>query len=148
MNPYEDIINLPHHVSPTRPRMPMRDRAAQFAPFAALTGYEDAVEETARLTDEQIELSETQAALLDRKQQILMDALAEHEQPEITVLFFQKDAKKAGGRYVTATGNLKKIDERERTLNLTDGKHIPMEDIADISGEIFREFISCHIEAK
>lgn len=136
MNPYEDIISLPHHVSPVRPQMSMRDRAAQFAPFAALTGYGDAVEETARLTDEKVELSETRQAILDRKLQILIDALAKEEQPGIRITYFQKDGKKAGGRYVTAAGNLKRIDEYGRTLNLTSGECIPMEDIADISEEI------------
>lgn len=140
MSPYEDIIHLPHHVSPARPRMPMRDRAAQFSPFAALTGYGDAVEEAARLTDEKIELSEEQAALLDDKQQILADALAEHEQPEIAVTYFLKDAKKAGGRYVTATGKLKRIDEGERVLVFAGGQRIPFDDVWDITGGLLADF--------
>ncbi len=136
---YEDIINLPHHVSTKRPQMPMSDRAAQFSPFAALTGYEDAVEETARLTDEKIELDESTQDLLDIKQHILMDAIA--EQPEITVTYFKKDDRKAGGKYLTVTGNLKKIDEYERVLVLINGTKIPFDDIADIQGELFRGIV-------
>lgn len=139
MNPYEDIMNLPHHVSATRPRMPMRDRAAQFSPFAALTGYGDAIGETTRITDEKIELDESRQAILEMKQHLLINM--EKEQPEITITYFRKDEKKAGGRYLTVTGRLKRIDEYEHTLNLTDGVRIPMEDIFDIAGEVFREFM-------
>ncbi len=137
MHPYDDIIRLPHHVSKARPQMSMHDRAAQFSPFAALTGYEDAVGEAARLTDEKTSLSEAQQAILDRKQRLLTDALARHEQPDIRITYFQKDAKKAGGSYVTATGSLKRIDAYGRTLNLANGQRIPLKDIADIAGEIF-----------
>lgn len=103
---YEDIINLPHHVSDKRPQMSMWDRAAQFSPFAALTGYDDAVTETARLTDDKIELDESAQATLDMKQHILMETIS--EQPEISVTYFKKDVKKAGGTYLTLTGKLKK----------------------------------------
>ena len=95
MNQYEDIINLPHHVSPTRPQMPMSDRAAQFAPFAALTGYDAAIKETGRLTDEKIELDEEALTALDMKYQFLMDAL--DDAPEVTITYFQPDERKAGG---------------------------------------------------
>ena len=100
---YKDIINLPHHVSSKRPQMPMLDRAAQFSPFPALTGYDDAIHETGRLTDEKIDLSEEEKEALDRKQQILMERLGDH--PALTVTYFVPDAKKSGGAYVTKSGN-------------------------------------------
>ena len=101
---YEDIINLPHHVSKTRPQMSMLERAAQFSPFAALNGYDDAVKETGRLTDERIELGDEERDLLDRKQQYLQEIIA--DRPEITVTFFVPDEKKPGGSYTASTGNL------------------------------------------
>ena len=124
---YEDIINLPHHVSAKRPQMSMLDRAAQFSPFAALTGYDDAIHETGRLTDKKIDLSE----------QILMERLGDH--PALTVTYFVPDAKKSGGAYVTKRGNLKKIDEFERLMMLMDGTKIPLDDVADIESELFRD---------
>ena len=111
---YEDIINLPHHVSKTRPQMSMLDRAAQFSPFAALTGYDAAIKETGRLTDEKIELDEDTKAALDMKQAYLIEMI--DEQPEITIIYFLPDARKVGGAYVTVTGNLKRFDEYERLL--------------------------------
>lgn len=133
---YEDIINLPHHVSKTRPQMSMLDRAAQFSPFAALTGYDAAIKETGRLTDEKQELDEDTKAALDMKQAYLMEMI--DEQPEISVTYFLPDTKKAGGAYATVTGKLKRFDEYERLLILTDGKKIPMDDIADIESDLFR----------
>ena len=103
---YDDIINLPHHVSKTRPQMSMVDRAAQFSPFAALTGYDAAIKETGRLTDEKVNLSEEEKEALDRKQQILMEWLGDH--PALTITFFVPDEKKSGGAYMTKSGNLKK----------------------------------------
>ena len=111
MNQYEDIINLPHHVSPTRPQMPMSDRAAQFAPFAALTGYDAAIKETGRLTDEKIELDEEALTALDMKYQFLMDAL--DDAPEVTITYFQPDERKAGGKYVSQSA----WSERSMTLS-------------------------------
>ena len=133
---FDDIINLPHHVSATRPQMSMLDRAAQFSPFAALTGYDDAIKETGRLTDEKIEMDEDRKAALDMKQAYLIEMI--DEQPEISITYFLPDAKKSGGAYVTVTGNLKRFDEYERLLILTDGKKIPMDDIADIESDLFR----------
>ena len=133
---YEDIINLPHHVSKTRPQMSMLDRAAQFSPFAALTGYDAAIKETGRLTDEKIEMDEDRKAVLDMKQAYLIEML--DEQPEISITYFQPDTKKSGGAYVTVTGNLKRFDEYERLLILTDGKKIPIDDIADIESDLFK----------
>ena len=133
---YEDILNLPHHVSKTRPQMSMLDRAAQFSPFAALTGYDDAIKETGRLTDEKIEMDEDRKAALDMKQAYLIEMI--DEQPEISITYVLPDTKKSGGAYVTVTGNLKRFDEYERLLILTDGKKIPMDDIADIESDLFR----------
>lgn len=133
---YEDIISLPHHVSKTRPQMSMMDRAAQFSPFAALTGYDAAIKETGRLTDEKIEMDEDRKAALDMKQAYLIEMI--DEQPEISITYFLPDTKKSGGAYVTVTGNLKRFDEYERLLILTDGKKIPMDDIADIESDLFR----------
>lgn len=132
---YEDIINLPHYVSLRRPQMPMIDRAAQFSPFAALTGYDDAISETGRLTDEKIDLSEEEKEVLDRKQQFLLEKI--DERPALTVTYFVPDAKKSGGAYVTKSGNLKKIDAIERWMQLTDGTKIPLDDVADIESELF-----------
>ena len=132
---YNDIINLPHHVSSKRPQMPMIDRAAQFSPFAALTGYDDAISETGRLTDEKIDLSEEEKEVLDRKQQFLLEKI--DERPALTVTYFVPDAKKSGGAYVTKSVNLKKIDAIERWVQLTDGTKIPLDDVADIESELF-----------
>lgn len=130
MGKYDDIIDLPHHVSAARPQMPMIDRAAQFMPFRALTGYEDAVHETARLTEERVELTEDEKAVLDGKLQRLADNLASH--PLVTVMYFQPDKKKSGGEYVTTTGQLKKIDDFAGVLILLGGERIVIEDILDI----------------
>ena len=130
MGKYDDIINLPHHVSATRPHMPMIDRAAQFMPFRALSGYEDAVQETARLTDEKIELTEDEKAILDVRLQKLADEIS--SQPKVTVMYFRPDKKKAGGAYLTVTGQLKKIDDYEGALILMGGERILIEDIVDI----------------
>ena len=128
---YDDIIDLPHHVSTTRPHMPMTDRAAQFQPFRALTGYEDAVHETARLTDEKIELTEDEKAILDMRLQKLVDEIS--SQPKVTLTYFQPDKKKAGGAYVAVSGQLKKIDDFESVLILVSGERIRIEDILQIS---------------
>ena len=129
-NRYDEIINLPHHVSTTRPQMPLSDRAAQFAPFAALTGYDSAIKETGRLTDERIELDEEALAALDRKYQLLMDAL--DDEPEVTIIYFQPDERKAGGQYVSATGTVKKVDTFGRRILLQDGTRIPLDSVYDL----------------
>ena len=130
MGRYDDIINLPHHVSATRPQMPMIDRAAQFQPFRALTGYEDAVQETARQTDEPPELTEDEKALLDAKLQKLSDSIDSH--PRVTLTWFQPDKKKPGGAYVITTGELKKIDDYAGALILMGGERLVIEHIVDI----------------
>ena len=132
---YDDIIDLPHHVSVTRPRMSMIDRAAQFSPFAALTGYDAAIKETGRLTDRRIELTEDSRAALDRKQQLLVDNLADH--PEVSVTYFVPDERKSGGAYITVTGSVKKVDDYRRLLILTDGTKIPLDEILDMESDLF-----------
>ena len=129
-NRYDEIMELPHHVSKTRPQMPMSDRAAQFAPFAALTGYDSAIKETGRLTNERIELDEEALTALDRKYQLLMDTL--DEAPEVTIIYFQPDERKAGGQYVSATGTVKKVDTFGRRILLQDGTRIPLDSVYDL----------------
>ena len=132
---YEDIINLPHHVSKTRPQMSMIDRAAQFSPFAALTGYDAAIKETGRLTDEKIEMDEEALNILNMKFQLLVDRLA--DEPEITFTYFKPDERKAGGAYIDVTGKVKKVDDCERLIVMQNGTKMPMDDILNIEGEIF-----------
>lgn len=124
---YEDIIGLPHHVSETRPRMAMIDRAAQFSPFAALTGYDEAVEETARLTDQKLELDETQKE--KNSEQLLFLKENEKSRPDTCVVYFVPDERKAGGAYVTYSGPIKKVDEFEQLLVFLDGIKVPFDDI-------------------
>ena len=130
---YTDILNLPHPTSKKHPRMTRTARAAQFAPFAALTGYNEAVKETARLTDEQLELDDTEKAQLNEKLQLLRQHLP--RQLPITITFFIPDTKKAGGSYQTLTGPVKKIQEYERRLIMTDGTIIPIDAIIGLYGE-------------
>ena len=128
--PYDDIIHLPHHVSQNHPQMPLRDRAAQFAPFAALTGYEAAVGETARLTAERRELDAQEAAELNRR---LTDLAARlKDRPDVTIEYFVPDERKAGGAYVTVTGRVRHISVPEKVLVMEDGTAIPLEDIATV----------------
>ncbi|MBO4492608.1 MAG: hypothetical protein J5944_14765 [Lentisphaeria bacterium] len=128
---YDDIIRLPHHVSQNHPPMPMRDRAAQFAPFAALTGYEAAIEETARLTSERRELDAPEAEELDRRLAALIERLP--DRPEATVEYFVPDERKAGGAYVSVTGRVRHVSLPERTLVMEDGTAIGFEDILSVS---------------
>ena len=135
-NDYDDIINLPHHVSSTRPQMSMIDRAAQFSPFAALTGYDAAIKETGRLTDEKIELDEEALSNLNMKFQILFERL--DEQPEIAITYFKPDETKSGGAYLTTTDKIKKVDEYERIITTAKGTKIPMDDVINLESEIFQ----------
>ena len=132
---YDDIIELPHHVSSRHPRMAPLDRAAQFSPFAALTGHEEAILETARLTEEFIELDEGRKEQINEKLKYLRENQA--GKPEITVTYFQKDIRKNGGAYVTVRGQVKRVDEYECQVILTDGTGIAMEQIFSIEGELF-----------
>lgn len=133
MSEYDDIIDLPRPKSKHEP-MPMSDRAAQFSPFAALTGYGDAIDETARLTDARIELSEEERAELDYKQQYL----ATLDAPTVTVTYFIPDERKSGGAYVTHTGVLKRVDEVERMVVFKDGLRVPLDEVMDIKCEQLR----------
>ncbi len=128
---YDDIINLPHHVSSTRPHMSMQDRAAQFAPFAALTGYKNAVREAARLTEGKVELSEDARVALDLKLRPLADGSMMGK--EVTLTWFQPDRQKSGGVHITTTGILKRVDPYENTVVLADGRRIPIVDILDVA---------------
>lgn len=132
---YDDIINLPHHVSKVHPRMSMYQRAAQFAPFAALTGHDAAIRETARLTNCQIELGDENNEILNRRLAILREHLK--ETPEVAVTFFQPDGRKAGGSYETCTGIIKDIDDYEQKLVMTDGKKIALPSVLDIDSKLF-----------
>ena len=127
---YDDIIHLPHYVSPTRPQMSMHDRAAQFSPFAALTGYDAAIAETGRLTSDRIELTEDELETLNVKYQLLMERL--DDASEVRITYFQPDIYKAGGAYISETGFVKKVDTFERLVHMTNGTIIPMDDIYDI----------------
>jgi len=132
---YDNIINLPRHVSATRPHMTAIDRAAQFSPFAALTGYDAAIKETARLTDERIELDEYMKGALSDRLQIIADRIKEH--PEIAITYFQPDVKKNGGAYVTTIGTIKRIDEFERIVVMSCGTLIPIDEMINIDGQTF-----------
>lgn len=132
---YDDIIHLPHHVSTAHPPMPAADRAAQFSPFTALAGHEAAIRETARLTDERAELDENAKAVLDEKLRMIQEMLPAH--PEITVTYFQPDAKKSGGAYVSVTGRVKKLDLYRQCLLMEDGLRIPLGELYDMDGRIF-----------
>ena len=128
---YKDIINLPHHVSKKHPQMSLEARSAQFAPYAALVGYDGLVRETARLTEEKIEINEEEKELLDNKLQLIRMQIS--EKPEATITYFVKDLRKSGGKYITTVGNVKKIDDYKGTLVMEDGLEIPIVDILKLS---------------
>lgn len=134
-NLYQEIIDLPHHVSKTHPQMPMSDRAAQFSPFAALTGYNSAIRETGRLTEERIELDEEALMALNMRYQLLIDSLK--ESPEVRITYFKPDERKSGGAYLTITGVVKKVDDYKRLITMQDGMIIPLDDVLMIEGELF-----------
>ena len=127
---YGDIINLSHHQSKTHPQMSLYDRAAQFSPFAALTGHEAAIRETARLTEEQVDLDEDKKEELNETLQALIASAAEH--PRVSVTYFKPDDKKTGGEYVTVTGTFQKFRDYERTIVLEDGMSIDCDRIFEI----------------
>ena len=128
---YDEIINLPHHTSKTRPRMSRQNRAAQFAPFAALTGYGDAISEAARLTEAKIELSEADQSILSETLNSLEANLSAH--PSVTITYFRPDERKTGGEYVRITGSIKKIRRFEHDVIMEDGTVIAFEDILEIN---------------
>jgi hypothetical protein len=132
---YDAIIDLPHHVSTRHVPMSALDRAAQFSPFAALTGHEAAIEETARLTETQRDLDDSQLELLDERLQLIRAHLP--EQPLLTFTYYQPDEKKNGGAYLTVTGRVRKILDFEHVIVLEDGTTLPVESLVSIEGELF-----------
>ena len=130
MNNYDDIINLERPISKKHGKMSIADRAAQFAPFAALTGFGAIIKETARLTDKKIELEEGEKEILDEKIKILKSKI--NENPIITITFFEKDLLKEGGKYIKLTGSLKKIDEYTQEIIMLDNSKINIQDISEI----------------
>lgn len=135
--PYEDIVDLPHPVAKNRARMSMIDRAAQFSPFSALSGYDAAIRETARLTEEMSLLDDDSKVILDRKLRTIM------EQPvgkrEAVITYFQPDDKKSGGAYVSVSGEIKKLDDALRAVYMKDGTKIAVDAIVDVEGNVLRD---------
>lgn len=130
---YDDIINMPHHTSPKHPSMPMSDRAAQFSPFAALTGYDSAIDEAARLTEQKIVLSEDAREALDWKMQQIV---SRHDSfPTVSITYFVPDNRKNGGAYQTLTGKIKRVDDVARVIFMVDGSIIPLDDVYTLSCE-------------
>lgn len=128
MGKYDDIINLPHHVSENHPQMPMIERAAQFSPFAALSGHGDAIRETARLTDSQKDLDEDIVSVLDKT----LREVQELGHPEVSITYFQPDSRKEGGEYVSVKGQVKRVDSVSGTVALMNGSKILLETILNI----------------
>lgn len=133
--PYEDIVNLPPHISKKHPQPTMMDRAARFAPFAAITGYEEMVLEKARITEERIDLDEGTLSILNEKLNMIQEFI--DEEPEVTITYFEPDKKKSGGAYIDITGTVKRIDEYECLVIMTDGKKIRIEDIYGLESDLF-----------
>ncbi len=134
---YDDIVKCPHHVSKGRPHMTMKQRAAQFSPFMPLSGYNDAVKETARMTDIKIELGEDLEEMLNRKLKLLQSREKQH--PKIAVTYFRPDIRKGGGAYITSTGCVEKVDVCKRIIYIEDGIKIPIGEITGVEGKIFSE---------
>lgn len=134
---YDDIINLEHHVSKTHKQMSIEERSAQFAPFAALTGYEDEVKETERITERMIEITEDIRSILDEKIHLIQNKIV--EQPEVTITYFIADSNKQGGKYQTINGKVKKIDDYKKRIILTNNTDILIKDIIEISSNIFNQ---------
>lgn len=132
---YDDFLNLPHHVSADLPHMSMQNRAAQFAPFAALVGYDALIQETTRLTDQKTELDESVKAELNEKLRLLLELIP--QQPEVTITYFLPDNRKAGGAYRTTSGIVRKYLRSENLLVMIDGSQIPIDAIAALDGDCF-----------
>lgn len=139
MNNYEDIINLPHHVSSKRPQMSKEQRASQFAPFSALTGYEDAIKETARLTNRKIEVDEGLREVLNNKLNIIEENIKNN--PEVSITYFIPDKKKDGGEYITITGIVRRIDIVNNLIIMIDKTKIKMKDVLNITCDLFKEYL-------
>lgn len=137
MNPkYEPLLSMHHHVSKIHAQMSAHDRAAQFSPFAALTGYEGVLQETGRVTEPRVDLTEEEKAVLDRRLRWLAEQGNSH--PAVSITYFVKDARKEGGAYLTHSGKIRKIQEYERLLVLEDGIQIPIDDILMLEIECFQ----------
>ena len=135
---YDDMIGLPRPVSRFHPPMARSKRAAQFAPFDALTGFDEAIREAERETEEKKELSEDEIEMMDVRLAVIGQHIKEH--PSVAVTYFVPDTKKTGGRYVTVSGKVKMLDGVKRVMLLSDGTRIPIGDIGYIEGDIFRMF--------
>ena len=129
-NPYADIIDLPHHVSPTRKRMPLKDRAAQFAPFAALTGYGDAIRETARQTEGWQDLYDDEKEHMEETLRLLVKRA--DQRPEAEAVYFVRDPLKDGGSFKTVSGRVKRVDVVEKVLVFEDGTEVPLADLVEL----------------
>lgn len=135
---YADIIDLPHHQSETHPHMSMEDRAAQFSPFAALTGHSDAIKETARLTDRKIELSEDEKLKINEKLQIINSVAGSNT--IFDFIYFVPDEMKKGGAYISYAGSVKRIDEIEGLVYLNDNTAIEINQILKIESDYFKQY--------
>ena len=133
--PYEDIVNLPRHISKVHPQATMADRAARFSPFAAISGYEDMVKEAARVTEERIDITDATKELLNEKLNMIIEFL--DEEPEVTITYFEPDKKKDGGAYISIIGTVKRIDEYERIVLTSDDKKIRIDEIYAIESDLF-----------
>ena len=133
--PYEDIVNLPRHISKVHPQATMADRAARFSPFAAISGYEDMVKEAARVTEERIDITDATKELLNEKLNMIIEFL--DEEPEVAITYFEPDKKKDGGAYISITGTVKRIDEYERIVLMRDDKKIRIDEIYAIESDLF-----------
>lgn len=139
MGKYDDIISLPHPVSAKHPRMSLAERAAQFSPFAALSGYEDAIDETARQTKAFMELDEDEKERLDETLQQIKLQIEKH--PAVRLTYFRPDERKEGGAYQTIEGRIRKFNEYEKTFLMEDGSRVLLERLTEI--EILPEFHTC-----
>ncbi len=135
---YDDIIHLPHPEPTTRPRMAMENRAAQFSPFAALTGFGAAINEAGRETEEKLELSEDTIDMINARLAVIGQHIK--EKPSVAVTYFLPDKKKPGGKYVTVSGNVEKLDGMKCAIIMTNGTKIPIGDVRYIDGDMFRLF--------
>ena len=133
--PYEDIINIPRHISKTHPEASMADRAARFSPFAAISGYEDMVREAARVTEERIEITDAVKEQLNEKLNMIAEFLGEEH--EVTITYFEPDKKKSGGAYISITGVVKRIDELKRIIIMKNNKKIKIDDISALDSDLF-----------
>ena len=131
---YDDIIDLPHPTSQNHPRMSLHDRAAQFSPFAALTSHHAAIAETGRLTDQRIELDESEIARVDAELQHLQELLP--ERPTVSITYFLPDERKTGGSYQTITGEVKRIDTVGGVIQMTDRREIPIKDVFSVAVDV------------